>query len=267
MTRRSWLVRRSGLGRTALLLLVAVVGTACQLRTDVAVRVAADGSGDVEVGVALDAESLTGDPDALDRLDLDDLVDTGWEVDRPEPIEDGFTRLAIRHEFGTVEEAVGLLTEIAGENGPLRDFALAREDAFAETRYRLEGVIDLTDGVRSLADDPELAAALGGDPFDLVDEVSGDDLQLEFTARLPGDIDSNGNEQVSGGSIWRVSAADPTAVEVMATSTIRRSDRLVWAGVALASGVALVVFVVIRLVLWRRTRRAGRGAPAGVTSS
>jgi hypothetical protein len=50
------------------------------------------------------------------------------------------------------------------------------------------------------------------------------------------------------------------AVELSASSTLRRNDRIVWLVVAAAAGFALVLFVVVRIVLWRRSRVTVEGS-------
>ena len=245
--------------RTALLVAVVVVVLAgCQLRTDVNLTVEADGSGAVEVAVGLDDDGVDENPGLLDALEFGDLADTGWEVTGPEREADGFTRVRVRHAFARPEEVAGLLDQVAGEDGPFRDFAVVREDAFAETRYRFEGVVDFGSGVDSLVDDPELAEALDADPIDLIEERIGSAvdqvLRFQVAVRLPGDVDSNAPTQASNGAVWRPSVLERDVIELRATSTIRRSGRLVWLGIAVVAGLALVLFLAVRLVLWRRSR-------------
>ena len=254
---RAWsLVRRA---RTALLLvLVALTGAACQLRTEVNVTVQADGSGEVEVAVGLDEDGVEQRPDLLDGLEFSDLAETGWVVDGPALDADGFTRIRVRHTFDNPSEVATLVDEVAGDDGPFRDFAVVRDDAFAETRYRFSGVVDFTSGVESLTRDPELAEALGAEPLDLLEARIGGTvdelLRVQVAVRLPGDVDSNAPTKASNGAVWRPSVLEREAVELTATSTIRRSGRLAWLAVAGACGFALLLFVTIRVVAWRRSR-------------
>lgn len=255
--RRSVRRARDALVRSLLVVaLLAVAG--CQLRTDINITVEPDGSGEVVVAVALDEEGMDEHPELLENLDFGDLRATGWEVSGPEEAADGFTRVSIRHEFGAPEEVAMLLDEVAGESGPFRDFSVVREDAFAETRYRFEGVVDFRGGVDALVDDPELAEALDAEPVELIqDRLAGaidQVLRFQVAVRLPGDVRSNAPTQASNGAVWRPSVLEEEAVELTASSTLRRNDRVLWLVVAAAAAFALILFVIVRIGLWRRSR-------------
>lgn len=249
---------RHGLLRAGLLTVAVLVGSACQLRTDLNITVEPDGSGEITVAIGLDEDGVAEHPDLLDELEFGDLRVTGWEVSGPEKDDDGFTRVRIRHEFGAPEEVATLLDEVAGESGPLRDFSLAQKDGFAETRYRFEGVVDFTDGVEGLVEDPELAEALDAEPVDLIQErlegAIDQVLRFQVAVQLPGDVASNAPTQATNGAVWRPSVLEEEAVELVATSTLQRNDRIVWLIVAAVAGFALLLFVIIRVVLWRRAR-------------
>lgn len=249
--------RASGRGAPLLaLVLFALAAGACQLRTDVNITVAGDGSGEVEVAIGLDDDGVDENPELLDALEFGDLADTGWEITGPEREPDGFTRIRVHHDFSRPEEVADLLDQVAGDDGPFRDFAVVREDGFAQTRYRFAGVVDFASGVESLTDDPDLAEALDADPVDLIEDRIGGAvdqiLRFQVAVRLPGDVESNAPTQASNGAVWQPSVLERDVVELSATSTIRRSERLVWLGVAVAAGFALVLFVAVRVVQWRR---------------
>ena len=237
-----------------------LLASACQLRTDVNITVEADGSGEVEVVIALDEDGVAHNPDLLGQLDFSDLEATGWTVTGPDAGDDGFTRVSLRHRFAAPEEVAGLLDQVGGDNSPFQDFRVQRDNRFAETRYRFDGTVDFTHGVEGLTDDPELAAALDADPVSLIEERLGGAidqvLRFQVAVRLPGDVDSNAPTKASNGAVWRPSVLEHEAVDLHASSTIRRTGRLVWLAVAVAAAFALVLFVTIRIVLWRRSRRA-----------
>ncbi len=250
--------------RRVLALVVAVLAlSACQLRTQLNIAVEPDGSGRVEVVIGLDEDGVRQNPELLDQLDFSDLEAAGWTVTGPEPGSDGFTQVRVAHDFGAPEDLDDLLDQVDGGSGPFRDFRLTRSDGFARTRYRFDGVVDFTGGVAGVAADPALADALGADPVALIEQRVGGAvdqlLRVQVAVRLPGDVDSNAPTKASNGAVWRPSVLEREAVELHATSTIRRTGRLVWLGVAAAAGFALVLFVAVRLVLWRRRR----GSPAG----
>lgn len=255
--------RRAGV-RAALLGLVAVVLAGCQLRTQVNVTVEEDGSGIVEVVIGLDEDGIDEHPDLLASLDFGDLVDRGWTVSEPKEDDDGFTSVRVRHEFGRPEQVAPLVRQVAGEQGPFRDFALTRDDRFAETVYRFSGTVDFSGGVDALAEDPELAEALGAEPVELIEDRLGravDQLvRVEVGVRLPGEVTSNAPTRASNGALWRPSVLERESVDLVAASTMRRTERLVWAGVGIAAGVALVLFVIVRVVLWRRSQTVAGGS-------
>lgn len=245
---------RAGL---ALLVLLALAG--CEVRTELNVTVEEDGSGQLEVAVALDEDAVSRRPGLLEGLDLSDLTDTGWEITGPAEEADDLTWIRARHDFGTPEELGILVEEVAGEDGPFRDFRLTLEDEFAERRYRFSGTVDFTAGAGALAQDPELAEALDAEPVELLEQRLGaaidDMVDVQVAVRMPGSVDSNALTQASNGAVWRPSVVEREVVELRATSTVSRSERLVWAGVAAVAAFALVLYVLIRAAAWRRNRR------------
>jgi len=252
---------------TPRLLLVAVLGllgAACEVRAELNVDVADDGSGTVEVALGLDEEALERRPDVFDQLDLSGLEEAGWEIGAPQE-EDGFTWLRATHRYGAPEELGPLVDQVAGEGGPLRDFELVREDTFARTRYRFAGTVDFTAGAGALADDPELADAVGADPIELLEERLGAAIDevvgVQVSVRLPGDVTSNAPTQASNGAVWQPSIVDREAIALEASSELARTERWIWLAVAVAAGFALVLYVLIRVARWRRDRHAGTASP------
>lgn len=254
-------IRRVG----ARLLLVVSAGlalAACELRTEVNIAVDDDGSGTVELAVGLDEDALSRRPDVFDELDLSDLEGTGWEIRGPEQEPDGFTWLRATHRYGSPEEVGPLVDQIAGEGGPLRDFRLVRHDEFAETRYEFDGVVDFTAGAGGALADPELAAALGAEPIEVLEDRIGQAIDelvtVQVAVRLPGDVESNAPTQASNGAVWRPSIVEREAVELQAASTLARTERWIWAGVAVAAGFALLLFLLVLVVRWRRAAATSR---------
>lgn len=254
------------LGRAVLAVLVLLVLAGCEVRTDLNVTVEEDGSGDLELAVGLDEDALSRRPEVLEELDLSDLTDTGWEVTGPGEEADGFTWIRARHPYGTPEELGTLIADVAGEDGPFRDFELRREDAFAESRYLFEGTVDFTAGVGGFADDPELAAALEAEPIELLEQRLGtaidEMVKVQVAVRLPGSVDSNARTRASNGAVWQPSVVDREVAELRATGTVSRTGRLVWVGVGAVAAFALVLYLLIRVASWRRSaRRATRAQP------
>jgi hypothetical protein len=255
--------------------LVALTATACQVRTTVAVDVAKDGSGTVTVAVGLDADALGRVPDLNDdgrstTADLtglartDDLAAAGWHVTGPAgSADDGFVWIRATKPFGTPEEAVQVLAEVAGRDGPLRDLRVDRHDSFGRTRFTFEGTADLSGGLEAFGDEG-LAAALDGevlgqDPSAIEAELGqplSEMFSLEVSADLPGDSKAAAWTPELGGE----------PVDLAATGTVRDGWVLALTAVAVACGLALVAVVAVGLIRRGRspaTRPAmSSGAPA-----
>lgn len=250
---------RRRLGRAVLAVLVLLAVAGCEVRTELNVTVEQDGSGRLELAVALDDDAMSRRPGLLEALDLSDLTETGWEVTGPTEEADGSTWIRARHDFGTPEELGTLLEDVAGPDGPFRDFELTREDAFAESRYHFGGTVDFGAGAGALAEDPALAEALEAEPIELLEERLGEAIdemvKVQVAVRLPGSVESNALTQASNGAVWRPSVVEREVVELRATGTVSRSERLVWVGVAGVAGFALVLYLLIRAAAWRRARR------------
>ena len=239
--------------------LVAVSG--CRLELDVGVDVDPGGSGVIEVVTGLD-------PDAMDRIggdleaimEVDDLVDAGWVVDGPTTDADGTTRVRISHPFGTAEEAAEVFGQIAGEDGPFQDFAVTRDQSFAETKLRFTGRVDFSGGLEAFGDDA-LAAELDGEPLgqtvEEIEEQLGDSLdrliQVRVRARLPGDVTSNATTKADNGAVWQVGFGEGS-LDLEATGTERRWESLALAGFGALCALALLVLLLVRLA-GRVTRR------------
>jgi hypothetical protein len=242
----------------ALSLLVVVGASACQVRTNVTVDVADDGSGTVEVAVGLDAEALARVPDVdangtNDGADLaglvraDDLTAAGWTVAPPEA-EGGTMWLRVSRPFGTPEEADVILAELTGPSGPLRDLHVTRSDSFGRTEYTFAGTADLSGGLEAFGDEG-LAAALEGEPLGedaaaieaRVGQPLADTFTVEITSRLAGDE-----------TAWTPRLGDP-ALAMSAATTRYDVPVVVLSAVAVAALVALAVVLAARAVRSRRS--------------
>lgn len=253
----------------ALALLAVVLLAGCQVRTEVTLDVAQDGSGTVNVSVGLDPDATSRVPGLEQELRLDDLRATGWEITGPEVEVDGFTWIRATKPFGSPEEAAGILAEIAGQDGPFRDFAVTRERSFARTEYGFRGTVDFSGGLEAFGDEA-LAASLDGEPLGeavaAIEERIGTAVDEAFTFRiavgLPGEVTAtNAPTRASNGAVWepRLSEGRPIALE--ASSELVRTRTLVLVAVAVVAGLAaLAVGIVVPL---RRRRRRKLMRPRG----
>ncbi|MGQ0618228.1 MAG: hypothetical protein ACT4PW_14780 [Acidimicrobiia bacterium] len=243
--------------RAAIALLVVMVATACQVRTEVALDVRSDGSGSVTVSVGLDRDALSRGPDLGQALRLDDLRATGWTVGGPVPDDSGFTVVRVSKPFSGPEEAAVALSEIAGPGGAFRDFRITADRSFARSTVSFAGLVDLRAGLAAFSDG-QLAQLLDGKPL-------GDDLpaiearlgspiddvfRFSVAARLPGQVTSNAPTESGGAVVWdglRLSSPNPVLLGARAVS---------WRPVSAATAAVTVGSLVLLLVLLaRRLRR------------
>lgn len=257
--------------RRALAVLAALAGllaaAGCEVRTEVGVEVAEDGSGEVTVSVGLDDDAVERVPNLGEELRTDDLEATGWTVEGPTEEADGLTWVRATKGFATPEEAGAVLDELAVRGGPFRDFAVTRERSFARTEYGFTGTVDFAGGLERLGDDA-LAAALDGEPLGedvaAIEERIGQAIDEAFTfrvaVRLPGDLSSsNAPVEAANGAVWspRISEAGP--VELRARSEVVRTATIALTAVAVLAGVAAVA--VALGFPWRRRRQRALHAP------
>ncbi len=234
---------------------LAVVASGCDVAVDVGLDVARDGSGQVQVDVALDAEAA-GQVDLADQLRVDDLERAGWTVAGPQRTDDGSTVVTATKAFTTPEGAVAVLEEVSGADGPLRDFKVERRSSFLTTTYAFDGLVDLSTGIEGFSDD-ELRQALEGSGFSLagaeLEEAIGDEVadvfRFEVRTQLPGDLEASAPGRVgSDGAVWRPAVGEQ--VTLSATAQLLHTERLILLAAAAASALALVV-----LLIRRRRRR------------
>jgi hypothetical protein len=244
----------------SLSLLVAVAASACEVRTEVTVDVAEDGSGTVEVAVTLDEEAVARLPDldgdaTSDAADLaallrdEDLAAAGWTVTGPEEGDGGSLRIVASRPFGTPAEADRVLAELTGPGGGLRDLHVTREEPFGRTRLTFAGTADLSGGLEAFGDEG-LAAALDGEPLGedaaAIEERLGQPLaeafSLDVTVVLAGEATSWSPEL--GGA----------PVDLAAATTVDDRPVQVLATLAAAALAALVVLLLARAISVVRRR-------------
>lgn len=253
--------------RAAVAVLVIALAAGCEVRTEVGVEVEGDGSGTVTVSVGLDDDAVSRVPGLEQELRLDDLRATGWEITGPAPEADGFTWIRGTKPFATPEEAGRVLEEVAGPDGPFRDFVVTRERSFARTEYGFRGVVDFTGGLEAFGDEA-LADALDGEPLGedvaAIEERIGAAIDETFTfrvaVRLPGDLrSSNAPTEAGNGAVWEPRLSEGGPVELVAGSESVRTGSI--ALVALAGLAGLAAVAVLVGVPWRR-RRLHRHTPS-----
>ncbi len=220
--------------------------------------VAEDGSGEVTVAVALDAEALARVPDVDDDgtagpADLaalvrtEDLVAAGWTVGEPAEAGDGGASLTISRPFGTPDEADLILAELTGPDGALRDLDVSRSTSFGRTELAFTGTADLSGGLEAFGDEG-LAAALDGEPLGqdvaAIEAAAGVPLADAVTVEITADLDGQSQS-------WAPRLGDPP-LAMASDATVYDVPVLVLAGVAVAAALALIVVLLVRLLRSRR---------------
>lgn len=229
----------------------ALVLAACRVDISVDVVVEADGTGRIAVVTTADAEVVEVVPTIADDLAIDDIVAAGWELDGPTPTADGGLTLTISHDFATAEEASNLLNSLGP---PFNQMTVQRTTAGDETTTQLSGLLGLSDGFESFADD-DLVTAVGSLPFAEEIAASGatpeSSMSAVIRAELPGVVDAdrtNGTTLDDGRLEW-VIPLDGEILEWRAVSVQAPGDDRWWARpLSIAALVALVAWVGFMIV-------------------
>jgi hypothetical protein len=240
-------VRRLAL---AALALVALGG--CRADVGVSVDSRADGTGRVRVAVTLDAEAAARVPDLADQLKVDDLTAAGWEVEGPEPTEDGGVEVRASKRFRSPREATQVVEEVTGPDGPFRNFRLRRSRSFLKTSTTLEGTVDLTGGIEAFSDESLRrrlgGSALGFDPADL-ERRSGTTLSDTFGfhvgAELPGEVEANTTLRSGNRVGWTPELGE--SMLIRASSEAWNTRNIAAAAVSALAALAFLAIVVQRI--------------------
>jgi len=231
-----------------LVALCALVLAGCKVETTVSIDVREDGSGTVEVKVDLDAEAVSeaqaGGGELEDRVRLDDLEAAGWQSNGWRIHQDFSATLRISKGFADPEDLAGVIAELNGDDGPLRDVSLSVDEGVLFTKYDLDGAVDLAALRTGVTTDAELVAALTSQAVDvsaldqrLLDQIR-ESLELEVDVSLPGESRT----------------ITPQAGQTLDLET--SSNRFDPARPLLIGAAAL--FVVLALLVWARGRSLER---------
>jgi hypothetical protein len=238
--------------RLALVLVaLAFVLAGCKVDTTVTIDMEDDGSGVVTVAVRLDPEAVrateAGGAKLADRVRLADLANAGWQIGEWVRTPDGAATLELSKAFTAPDQVAGIVAEVSGAAGPLRDVRAARDRGLLSTSYEVTGNVDLAGIQTGLAADPELVAALTGQQVDvnaidaaLLQQVR-DSLSVKVDVNLP-----DASASVTG--------VPGEAVGIDARSSVRDTRRIVLVLLA----VALVVIAAVVFVGGSHSRRRAR---------
>ena len=231
---------------------------ACQLEVEVDLRLNADGTGEVVVAAAVDADVVDQLPGLEGSLRLDDAAAAGWIVDGPAPTESGGLAVTLRHPVATPAEAATLVNNLGPPFEGVTVEQVATDD---DVTTSLTGSMVLANGFDTFADD-NLLAATGATPFraqlDAVGATPPDNMSVELTFHVPGRIDSNG-DATEGGVRW-TAPLDGSSRDLSATAVLGDTSGSSWAGpVATAALVLLGLWLIgggyLAYRVWTTQRR------------
>jgi len=296
-------VRRAACLLALLVALLALAG--CKTEAVLEVQVDPDGGGAVYVAVALDAEaaarSVLYETRGGRPLPVDDLVAAGWTVTGPSEEADGRIWIRAEKPFSQLDQLGSVVAEVAGPDGPFRDFVVERSSSFGERSWRFSGTVDLGRGLAGFSDDG-VAAVFGGEPLGQPAKVYAaqfgipleDAVTFDVVVDLPGDLDAHNGAigpagraaattaVASGGEtdpapgtaraaergaavVWNPRFADggPTTLAAESSAGDLQPRLWRWAGLAVgAIGVLILAYRLVLLVIDRRADRARR--PGGL---
>jgi hypothetical protein len=232
-----------------LVALLAWAATACQVTLTAGVDVNRDGTGRVTAGVGLDDEAVKEIGDLAGALRLDDVRRAGWQVEQPRKEDDGLTWVRAAKPFTEPEQVPAIVAELNGPTGPFRDFRVERTKSLTRSRTTFTGTVDLAAGLSGLAD-AELTTAL--DDVDLGLDAEGlrrrfgDQIKVQATARLPGQLTTNAPTRDGGRALWSTEVGQTLQLEA-SSSAFKLDPRL-----PIAAGAALLTAMSLLVVLLRR---------------
>jgi hypothetical protein len=237
--------------RTALLLLLALVASACQLRTDVQIEINADETGTFALELGFDeelrqlAEGDGGDL-SLDGFELGEDTPVGWTVS---DFDDGeFAGTRISTPFSSLDDLTSKLALLA-ENGDGGDPTDDLVDSVTISRdgndFRFEAELAQLD--EAFADAGGDGLEFGIDPTQFLENL----FLIRFVVTMPGELTSHNADEVDGSTlVWNI-ALDGENRTLRAMSG---SDDGFAVGTLLISIAGLLIIGLLGLTIARRRR-------------
>jgi len=233
---------------------LALACSACAVDTTVTVKVREDGSGFVRVDLLADAEAVqtaeVGGGTLEQRIRLGDLTAAGWRVEPWVRNLDGSASLSLSKPFTEVGQAEGILRELNGDAGPLRDATFTRTRSFLATELGARASADMRALRTGVLEDTELMASLQAQGVDVnaLDQALLAQLRDALTIRLV--VELPGGHR----SVMELPADQPASLETsVSVRDTKRVTLLVFAG--------LLALAAVVVALWPRRRgprRRGR---------
>ncbi len=205
--------------QTLLIVLAAVVLSACRVDATVELVMGDDGTGTVTVTAVADADVVAQAPGLAADLRFDDAVAAGWTVEGPAATDDGGLRAALSHPVTSAAEATNLLASIGPPFTAMSVERVTSEDGDTTT-LTLSGQLTLTGGFDAFAD-ADLLAAVGGSPY--ADEIAASgaspasSMTVALAAGFAGDVDESTGREDDGFQVWDAPLDGSTAAVLLRT--------------------------------------------------
>jgi hypothetical protein len=238
--------------RRLAVLLVALVAvlSGCKVDTSVTIDVHDDGSGVVTVRATLDAEAVAeaevGGGKLEDRVRLADLAAAGWKLTPWVRSGSGTAQIELSKPFSSPAQVAGIIAEVSGPNGPVKDVAAARDHGAASTSYSVTGAIDLAAIGTGVTADQDLVNALTNQQVDV------NAIDQSLLAELRSAVSVSVVVKFPDGSSTTVNGVAGQRVPLDVSTSILNTRRLL----LLALAVVLMVLAIVVLLIGRRRRRA-----------
>ncbi len=231
----------------------------CAVDATVTVSIRPDGSGQVSATVVADAAAVrvaeAGGGTLEERIRLTDLAAAGWTVSPWDRRPDGAAAVTVAKPFSDVDQVAGILDEISGPSGPLREASVRRSSSFFGVTDRVGIAVDLGGATTGISQDPALVDRIGAEGVDVgsIDAQLLDALRSSLTVTLV--------VELPGGTRRSVTVAPGATGRLDVAATDRDLVRI---GLLAAAAVLVVVAAALRFGPRRRRRRgAGRNARRG----
>jgi hypothetical protein len=238
--------------RRLAVLLVALVAVlaGCKVDTSVTVNLHDDGSGVVNVRATLDAEAVAeaeiGGGKLEDRVRLDDLRAAGWTITPWTRSGSGTAQIELSKAFSSPDQVAGIIAEVSGPNGPVKDVAATRDKGAASTSYSVTGAIDLAAIGTGVTADQDLVNALTNQQVDV------NAIDQSLLAELRSAVSVSVVVKFPDGSSTTVNGVAGQRVPIDVSTSIVNTRRLALLGLA----VVLLLLAIGVLFIGRRRRRA-----------
>ena len=231
---------------------LAFVLAGCKVDATVTVDMHDDGSGRVTLDVHLAAQAVqaleSGGTKLEDAVRLADLQGAGWTIGPWKKAADGSASLQLSKPFTSPDQVAGIVGELNGAGGPVRDVTASRDRGLLGTDYSVKGAVDLGAIATGITADPELVASLTNQ------QVDPNAIDQSLLQRLHEALSVDLVVKFPDGSSTTVTGVAGQRVPVDASANVRNTRRIVLFAVAIG-------LVVLAVVVWfggRHSRRRVR---------